>query len=174
MAESSYGIGHFDYQQIPSLYSWLQLCFLCWPDHDHTYNVANGRILKDTSLLRNGFWFLEPEETFIFTSKTSTSVIGLGHWFESERSVPANKDPYSLAKGRENRCRKEWGTKLPTPDAVLLAPKHVPSPERNSLNNGCCNSVNHDSEQAEFSSEQAQVNCICYKTAANWLERAIY
>ena len=83
------------------------------------------------------FWFLDPKESFIFTSKTSTSVIGLGHWFESERSVPASKAPYPLAKRSENRYQKEWGAKVATPDAVLLAPKHGPSPERNSLINGC-------------------------------------
>jgi len=37
--------------------------------------------------LRNDYWFLDHKEPVIFTSKIFASVIGLGHWFESERSV---------------------------------------------------------------------------------------
>ena len=45
----SYGINHFDYQQIPSLYILLQLCFFYWLDHDHTYNMGNGRCSRNFS-----------------------------------------------------------------------------------------------------------------------------
>ena len=47
MPESTYDINHFDYQQIPSLYILLQLRFFGWPDHDRTWNMADGRILEE-------------------------------------------------------------------------------------------------------------------------------
>jgi len=84
MPESTYDINHFDYQQIPSLYILLQLHFFCWPGHDRTYNMQDP---QGTSLLRNDYWFLDHKETFIFTTKIFASVIRLGHWLESGRSV---------------------------------------------------------------------------------------
>ena len=116
---------------------------------------------QKTSLLRNDYWFLDHKETFIFTSKIFASVIGIWHWFESERSVsgsiPTGDRKWKLVPERMKlqgvrlqesmahisdpvrydhlTCpRDSW---LATLDAVLLTFKHVPSQESNSVMNGC-------------------------------------
>lgn len=77
---------------------------------------------QGTSLLRNDFWFLYHKETLIFTLKTSASVTGLGHWFDSEKSVsisgliPTGNRKWKLEpeivklQGIRLQCQREHGT----------------------------------------------------------------
>ena len=77
MPESTCDINHFNYCRSQSLHFATTLFPLAWPDHNRTLKHGQWKDPQGTSVLRNDYWFLDHKETFIFTSKTCASVIGL-------------------------------------------------------------------------------------------------
>ena len=77
MPESTCDINHFNYRRSQSLHFATTLFPLAWPDHNRTLKHGQWKDPQGMSVLRNDYWFLDHKETFIFTSKTCASVIGL-------------------------------------------------------------------------------------------------